>query len=207
MVENTEGSERTMAEVEAIKTNEDISRMENSIKKEISKLKYYLEPADELIESKDYEEMAIVIQICETLTDIISNAVELKIELNMTPRGVRQWRNDVKSSYSTLLEEREKIIEALRARDQEIKQDEEMKAIEAEKRQQERVERQQDEARARQEEIDERLRRERHEKERELFEEKLKYEMIATEKRLEMESKAKSTQAKLPKLRINFMSL
>ena len=44
MVENTEGSERTMAEVEAIKTNEDISRMENSIKKEISKLKYYLEP-------------------------------------------------------------------------------------------------------------------------------------------------------------------
>ncbi len=101
-----------MAEVEAIKTNEDISRMENSIKKEISKLKYYLEPADELIESKDYEEMAIVIQrtakICETLTDIISNAVELKIELNMTPRGVRQWRNDVKSSYSMLLEEREK---------------------------------------------------------------------------------------------------
>ncbi len=53
MVENTEGSERTMAEVEAIKTNEDILRMENSIKKEISKLKYYLEPADELIESKD----------------------------------------------------------------------------------------------------------------------------------------------------------
>ena len=40
MVENTEGSERTMAEG-------------NSIKKEISKLKYYLEPADELIESKD----------------------------------------------------------------------------------------------------------------------------------------------------------
>ncbi len=40
-------------------------------------------------------------------------------------------------------------------------------------------------------------------KERELFEEKLKYEMIATEKRLEMESKAKSTQAKLPKLRIS----
>ncbi len=207
MVENTEGSERTMAEVEAIKTNEDISRMENSIKKEISKLKYYLEPADELIESKDYEEMVIVIErtakICKTLTDIISNAVELKIELNMTPRGVRQWRNDVKSSYSTLLEEREKIIEALRARDQEIKQDKEMKAIEAEKRQQERVERQQDEARARQEEIDQRLRRERHEKERELFEEKLKYEMIATEKRLEMESKAKSTQAKLPKLRIS----
>ncbi|CAB4036892.1 RNA cytidine acetyltransferase-like, partial [Paramuricea clavata] len=120
---------------------------------------FWTEPADELIESKDYEEMAIVAQrtatICETLTDIILNAVELKIELNMTPRGVRQWRNDVKSSYSTLLEEREKIIEALRERDQEIKQDEEMKAIEAEKRQQERVERQQDEARARQEEIDE----------------------------------------------------
>ena len=89
-----------MAEVEATRTNEDISRIEGTIKKEISKLKYYLETADELIESKDYEEMAIVKQrtakICETLTDTISSAVELKMELNITPRGVRQSRNDVK---------------------------------------------------------------------------------------------------------------
>ena len=126
MTEDTENSE-TMAEVESIRTNEDISRMEGTIKEEISKLKYYLETADELIESKDYEEMAIVKQrtakICETLTDTISSAVELKIELNITPRGVRQWRNDVKSSYSTLLDEREKIIEALRARERELIRD------------------------------------------------------------------------------------
>ena len=85
--------------------------------------------------------MAIVKQrtakICETLTDIISTAMELKIELNVTPRGVRRWRNDLKSSYSMLLEEREKIVEALRSREQEIKQEQETKAIEAEKRQQE----------------------------------------------------------------------
>ena len=83
----------------------------------------------------------------------------------MTPRGVRQRRNDVKSSYSSLLDEREKIIEALSARERKIIRDEEKKAIKAERRQQERVERQQDEARARQEEIHERLRQGRLEKE------------------------------------------
>ena len=49
--------------------------MENNIKTEISKLGYYLEPTDELIELNDYEEMAIeekrTAKICENLTDII----------------------------------------------------------------------------------------------------------------------------------------
>ena len=57
--------------------------MENSIKKEISKLEHYLEPTDELIESKDYEKIAIVekrtAKICENLADIISSTVERKI--------------------------------------------------------------------------------------------------------------------------------
>ena len=151
-----------VSQVETTNTNEEISRMENNIKKEISKLEYYLEPTDELIELNDYEEMAIVekrtARICENLTDIISSTVERKIELNMTPRGVRQWRNEIKSSYSELLKDRAKIVEVLRVREEEIKRDQEAEAMEAEKRQQER---QQHEARARQEEFDERLRQER----------------------------------------------
>ena len=83
------------------KTNHEISCMENGIKKEISKLEFYLEQTRELLESNDYEEMTIVEQrtakSSETLTDLISNTVEKKIELNMTPRSVRQWRNAVKS--------------------------------------------------------------------------------------------------------------
>ena len=52
MAEDTENIER-MADVVATTTNKDILRVEGSIKKEISKLKYYLETADELIESKN----------------------------------------------------------------------------------------------------------------------------------------------------------
>ena len=135
--------------------------------------------------------------------DIISGTVERKIELNMTSRGVRQWRNEIKSSYSELLKDRAKIVEVLRVREEEIKRDQEAEAMEAEKRQQERVERQHHEARARQEEFDERLRQEKLETERQLLEEKLRYEIRVTEKRIEMETKTKSTQAKLPKLRIS----
>ncbi len=61
----------------------------------------------------------------------------------MTPRSVRHWRNAVKSSYSHLLERKAKTTEALRLRQLEIKREEEMRVIEAEKRQQEKVEREQ----------------------------------------------------------------
>ena len=82
------------------------------------------------------------------------------IALNMTPRGVRQWKNEIKSSYSKLLKDRAKIVEVLGVREEEIKRDQEAEAMEAEKRQ-ERVERQQHETRARPQEFDERLRQER----------------------------------------------
>lgn len=69
-------------------------------------------------------------------------------------QNVRQWRNEIKASYSHLLEERAKITKALRLKQLDVKQDEEMRIIDAEKRQQEKAERQQQEARARQEEQD-----------------------------------------------------
>lgn len=68
---------------------------------------------------------------------------------------MRQWQNEIKASYSHLLEERAKITKAFkRLKQLDVKQDEEMRIIDAEKRQQEKAERQQQEARARQEEQD-----------------------------------------------------
>ena len=129
-------SEQNMTDETITKTtNDEITRAENRIKKEISKLEFYLEQTEKLIQSKDFEEMAIVEQrtakINETLGDKISNTVELKIELHMTPRNIRQWRNEVKSSYSHLLEQRAKNVDSLRVRQLKIKRNEEMEIIEA----------------------------------------------------------------------------
>lgn len=211
MLENENLVEQSMADDQtnsSTKTNQDdISRLESGIQKEISKLKFYLDQTEELLTSNDYEEMAVVekrtAKICDTLSELISNTVEMKIELDMTPRSVRQWRNEIKSSYAYLLQEKSKITEALSVRQKEIKRNEDERVFEAQTRQQERAEQQRQEARARQEEFDERVRQERLERERQMWQERLEAEITATEKRVEIENKAKATQAKLPKLRIS----
>ena len=45
---------------EETRVKEDEKKFEDEINKEISKLKYFLEEADELIESRDYAEMDIL---------------------------------------------------------------------------------------------------------------------------------------------------
>ena len=61
---------------EGARINEGEKRLEDEINKEISKLKYFLEEADELIERKDYDEMEILDKqtgkIINKLTDIIA---------------------------------------------------------------------------------------------------------------------------------------
>ena len=56
--------------------SEAMERLEKSIDKEVAKLKYYMEPADELIENSDYLEMEIALkqgtQIIDKITDLIS---------------------------------------------------------------------------------------------------------------------------------------
>ncbi len=73
---------------------EDEKKFEDEITKEISKLKYFLEEADELIQNKDYAEMDILdkraSKIITKLMDTIAQVEELKLDHGSTPRTVRQ---------------------------------------------------------------------------------------------------------------------
>ena len=136
--------------------HEGVQRLESDIQKEISKLKFYLERIDELIESNNYEEMRIVEQrttnINEKLSELISHTQELKIELDVSLRSVRQWRKEIKLSYAPLVEEKGKITKALQEEQEKIRHEEEQRVHDAEWRQLQRAEQQQEEIRARQEE-------------------------------------------------------
>ena len=197
MDENTSGQT-----TDEVPKHEGVQRLESEIQKEISKLKFYLEQTDELIESNNYEEMSIVEQrttkINEKLSELISRMQELKIELDVSSRSVRQWRKEVKLSYAPLVEEKGKITKALQEEQEKIRHEEEQRVHDTEWRQQ-----QQEEIRARQEEREERLRQDKLEQERQIWQERLHAEIKATKKKLELETKAKSTQAKLSKLKIS----
>ena len=56
--------------------SEAMERLEKNIDKEVMKLKYYMEPADELIGNNDYMEMEIAVkqgtQVIDKITDLIS---------------------------------------------------------------------------------------------------------------------------------------
>jgi hypothetical protein len=75
---------------EETRVNEDEKKFEDEINKEISKLKYFLEEADDLIENRDYAEMDILDKragkIINQLTDLIAQTEELKLDNGTTPR-------------------------------------------------------------------------------------------------------------------------
>ena len=69
--------------------------LEKKIKKEIDKLKFYLEESDELLEDCDYSEIALTCkrtdEIQDRLNDLMSTLQELKIDHGIsTQREVRQ---------------------------------------------------------------------------------------------------------------------
>ena len=77
-----------MAEKEQL--SEALERLERDIDKEVTKLKYYMEPADELIENNDYLEMEIAVkqgtQIISKITDLISQLEGLKLDFGASAR-------------------------------------------------------------------------------------------------------------------------
>lgn len=154
------------------------------IEKEIGKLRYYLEPADELIEQHDFEEMQAAMmqsdKILARIGDVIMKLEEQKIDQGETARNVRQWKKETKGKYTNLLLEREKISKVLDAQTKE---------------------RELDQLRAKQE-FEKRLAHDKHETERQFWQEKSKAELELTEKKLELERAVKATHAKLPKLKI-----
>ena len=170
-------------------------RLEENIKKEISKLQYFLEETEQLIQVKDFTEIEIVNdragKIIVKLSDLISQMEELKIENGATPRSVQQWKKETKSKYTVFIEENAKLATALKEKQERLDREMESRERETKERQIRQEEKQRIELRERQEEF-----------ERQLWQEKLEAELQMTQKKLDMEKAVRSTTAKLPKLKI-----
>ena len=172
---------------------EDEQQLEKEIDKEIHKFKYFLDETDELIKLRDYTERDIANRregkIIGKLSNLISQAEELKIDHGVSPWLVRQWKKDVKARYSTFLVDKEKLAKFLNNRQEEIDKEMERKRFETKQEQQREEEHHLTELRLWQEEH-----------ERCMWQEKIDAELEATHKWLELEKQARSTTAKLPKL-------
>ena len=102
--------------------SEEEQNLEKKIKKEIDKLKFYLEESDELLENCDYSEIALTCkrtdEIQDRLNDLMSTLQELKIDRGiLTQRAVRQWKKNLKTTYAPLLEIKTKLSKVLEERE------------------------------------------------------------------------------------------
>ena len=191
------GIKLSMSESEETATHncEDEQRLEKEIDKEMQKLKYFLDETYDLIQLKDYTEMEIANRRAEKivgrLSDLISQAEEMKIDHGMSARSVRQWKKDVKARYSAFTADKERLAKFLNNRQEEIDEEMERKRLEAKREQQREEEHHLSELRLRQEEH-----------ERRMWQEKFEAELEATHRRLELEKDTRSNTAKLPKLKI-----
>ena len=163
--------------------------LEKKLWKEIEKLRFYLEEAEDLLESGDYSEIKLTCkrtdEIQDRLNDLVSTLQELKIDLgNSTQRAVRQWKKDLKATYTPLLEEKAKLSKVLEERERIISQKAEEQKLTAKF------------------EKEEQFRREIQQQEKEIWEEKMRAELEMTERRIEMEKAAKAARTKLPELKI-----
>ena len=93
-----------MAEKEQL--SEALERLERDIDKEIAKLKYYMEPADELIENNDYLVMEIAVkqgtQIISKITDLISQLEGLKLDFELRRETFDSGRRTRRTSFLPL---------------------------------------------------------------------------------------------------------
>ena len=97
-------------------------KLQSEIKKEVEKLKYYVDNADEIIEEGDYNEIKIINSrtavILDKINTLVPNAQELKIDRGETARNVRQWKKEIKESYTKLVEQMGKLTEAYNGKQQ-----------------------------------------------------------------------------------------
>ena len=112
---------------------------EIDIGKEINKLQYYTEQADELIEIGDTIEMEIATKRVEVIHNKIINLTgqieEMKLEQGESSRSVRQWKKDTKDKYVGMLEQNGKMLRALsrienQSREEHLKRELDRKEIE-----------------------------------------------------------------------------
>ena len=130
-------------------------------------------------------------KIIDKLPDIIAQAEELKLDLGVTPRAVRQWKKDVRSRYLSLVQDKNKLLRETQDKQRDLEREREQQQAELEERRQQQHERRMAELHERQEEH-----------ERRLWEEKMEAELRMTQQKMEMEKSARATAAKMPKLKI-----
>ena len=107
----------------------------------------------------------------------------MKLEFGVSARDVRQWKKDKKNGVSPFIQEKDKLSEILSTKQGESNDEIKRRNWEAKREREECV------ARERQQE-------------EEKFREKFEAELRMAEKKLVMETAAKATHTKLPKLRI-----
>jgi chemotaxis protein histidine kinase CheA len=191
-------------------TNTGEQKLEGDIEREISKLEYFLEETDDVIEAKNYSEMEAINnragKIIEKISELISQTEELKIDNSKTAHSVRQWKKDTKSKYSALIEVREKIVQQLKKK-QEEDGETELQRLESQDKQLRQEELRRDRLREAQEERRRaRLREAQEERERQFWQEKHEAELRMTQRKIEMEKTARCSTAKLPKLKITLFN-
>ena len=124
-------------------------------------------------------------EIRDELNYLISRVQELKLDSgNTTQRAIRQWKKDLKASFAPLLEKKEKVNGVLENIEKKRCLDLETEKLKVKF------------------ENEEKFRIELQEREKALWEERLKAEIKMTEKKLEMETAAKVCRSKLPELKI-----
>lgn len=182
-------SDKEKSDQEEMDIPEQEEDLKKKIKKEIDKLKFYLEESDELLESCDYSEIALACkradEIQDRLNDLMSTLQELKIDRGTsTQRPVRQWKKDLKATNALLLGMKTKLSKVL----------EERERSKSQKAEQEKL--------RRKFEQEEKFRREIQQHEKKLWEEEIRAELEMAKKKIEMEKAAKAAGAKLPELKI-----
>ena len=93
-------------------------KLEREIDIEISKLTFYSEQIDDLLQDNDIEEIKLVSERMESLQGKIlalsSQVQELKISEGETSRDVRQWKRNIKEVYTPLIERKERLVNVLK---------------------------------------------------------------------------------------------
>ena len=125
--------------------------LKKKIRKEIDKLKFYLEEGDELLENCDYSEIALTCkrtdEIQDLLNDLMSTLQDLKIDRGIsTQREVRQWKNDLKATYTPLLGMKTRLSKVLEERERSKTQKAEEEKLRAKFEQEEQFRREMDPA-------------------------------------------------------------
>ena len=172
------------------------------IEKEIIKLTYFTDQTNELLEGNDYREIEIVTkrieQIHGKISDLILQFEELKIDEGKSARAVRQWKKETKEKFLRQLDDKERLIAALKENENKIKEKENRAKEREFHLQEERFIAQQ----RLQADFERKLSEEKYSREQQLWEKRMEAEMKLAERKLELETGAKANYSKLPELRV-----